>query len=350
MVGSPAMTLAATSLLTREELAQVRKRSDVRGILLVAHAYGVIFGCMALMAAVPSPIVWAIGIVLVGARQLGLAVLMHDAAHGVLTNDKKLNDVLGQVFCAWPVITDMYLYRTYHLQHHRWTQQKNDPDLGLSAPFPITAQSLERKVVRDLTGQTTLKQRLAQFRSALGKPGQPLAARAQNFLRRLGGPLLINAILLGALSMIGYGWLYLALWVVPFFTWFPMITRIRNIAEHAVVPDDDDPFRNARTTKAGWLMRAALAPYWVNYHVEHHLLMFVPCYNLPRMHELLIAKGFGPKMEIQPDYWTVLRLAASKPAGATEKDEAPAEPGNNHGAGLAFNVSPRAGMLAAAEA
>ncbi len=344
------MTLAATDLLTPAELDQVRARSDVKGILCVVHAWGVIFAAMALFAFAPNPLTWAIAIVAIGSRQLGLAVLMHDAAHGVLTNNKRLNDVLGQVFCAWPVITDMNLYRTYHLQHHRWTQQKNDPDLGLSAPFPITPQSLERKVIRDLTGQTTFKQRLAQFRSALGKPGVPVKDRALNFFRRLGGPLLMNGFLLGGLLATGYGYLYLALWVLPFFTWFPMITRVRNIAEHAVVPDNDDPFRNARTTKAGWFMRAVLAPYWVNYHVEHHLLMYVPCYNLPKLHALLIAKGYGPKMELQPDYWAVLRMAASKPASANEvKEDGTAEPANNHGAGLAFNVSPRVDMLSAAQ-
>jgi hypothetical protein len=39
----------------------------------------------------------------------------------------------------------------------------------------------------------------------------------------------------------------------------------------------------------------------------------VPCYNLPKLHALLLAKGFGPKMEIQPDYATVMKLATSKP-------------------------------------
>ena len=43
-------------------------------------------------------------------------------------------------------------YRTYHLGHHKFAQQAEDPDLGLSAPFPITRLSLRRKIVRDLTG------------------------------------------------------------------------------------------------------------------------------------------------------------------------------------------------------
>ena len=91
------------------------------------------------------------------------------------------------------------------------------------------------------------------------------------------------------------------------------ITRVRNIAEHAVVPDDDDRLRNTRTTHAGWLTRALIAPYWVNYHLEHHLLVSVPCYNLPRMHRMLLDKGLGPRMEIRDSYAEVLGLATSKP-------------------------------------
>ncbi|MBN9556946.1 MAG: fatty acid desaturase, partial [Alphaproteobacteria bacterium] len=94
------------------------------------------------------------------------------------------------------------------------------------------------------------------------------------------------------------------------------VTRLRNIAEHAVVPDNNDVLRNARTTYAGPVARAFLAPYWVNYHVDHHALMYVPCYNLPKLHALLLAKGFGPKMEIRKNYGEVLRLAASKPQAA----------------------------------
>ncbi|MBI3198302.1 MAG: fatty acid desaturase [Rhodospirillales bacterium] len=38
---------------------------------------------------------------------------------------------------------------------------------------------------------------------------------------------------------------------------------------------------NTRTTYAGPLARLFLAPYPVNFHLEHHLFMFVPCWRLP---------------------------------------------------------------------
>ena len=339
------MTLAAAQFLTPIELAKVRKRSDWRGAWCVAHAWLVIFGCMAALVYIPNPLVWAVGIVLVGARQLGLAILMHDAAHGVLVNNKRLNEFLGQYICAWPMISDLYSYRTYHLQHHRFTQQKSDPDLVLSAPFPITRASLRRKIIRDLSGQTTYKQRVGQFRSAFTVKGGTFSDGLKKGFGRLGGPITVNLALFVALAALGQWHIFFALWVVPFFIWFPLITRIRNIAEHAVVPDNDDPFRNARTTHANWLWRATVAPYWVNYHVEHHLLMYVPCYRLPLFHKLLLSKGFGPRMELQPDYFTVLKLATTKLTDSANTDQMhspTAESDTQLDADLAFNITPRA--------
>jgi len=41
--------------------------------------------------------------------------------------------------------------------------------------------------------------------------------------------------------------------------------------------------------------------------------MAVPCYNLPRAHQILLAKGYATKMELQPGYTAMLALATSKP-------------------------------------
>ena len=203
-------------------------------------------------------------------------------------------------------------YRHSHLVHHRRTQQADDPDLSLSAKFPITRDSFRRKMIRDLTGQTGFKQRKAQFLRALGEPGQPVSERAKTFWNRIGPQYTVQLILLALLTAFGKPHYFLMFWVLPNLTWHMAITRIRNIAEHAMVPDNNDVFRNARTTYASWWVCALVAPYWVNYHVDHHLLFYVPCYNLPKLHELLLAKGFSEKMEIQPNYRTMLRLATSK--------------------------------------
>ena len=306
-------TLSAKALLTPDELLQVRERSDVKALLCVAHAWGLIFAAMALFVLWPNPLTFLAAVLIIGARQLGLAVLMHDASHGMLASNQSLNNFLGSWLCGDPIGSDLLAYRAYHLQHHANTQQPNDPDIGLSAPFPITKASFRRKMIRDLTGQTGFKQRRSQIKAALGKPEWPLSERWAHFKKRLGRTTLVNLALFAGLAALGYWYLYPLLWIIPLITWHMAITRVRNIAEHAVVPDSNDIMRQARTTKAGPITRFFIAPYWVNYHVEHHMFMWVPCYNLPKLHAILGAKGIHEKMEIQPNYRAVIDMATSKP-------------------------------------
>jgi fatty acid desaturase len=315
------MMLRSSSLLTPAEIRRFGARSDRVGAALLLHAWAMIAAAMALFVLWPNPLTLAVAIMIVGGRQLGLAILMHDAAHGLLFRRKAVNDVVAQWLCAYPVATDLHLYRPYHLKHHRLTQQPDDPDLMLSAPFPITRASLRRKIVRDLTGQTGYQRRRAQLRDALGAPGTPWRECATRLRQRLGGAALVNLALFSGLAAAGYWWLYPLLWLLPLLTWYQLVTRIRNIAEHAVVPDNDDPWRNTRTTLAGPLARLVLAPYRVNYHLEHHLFPFAPCWRLPRLHRHLLTHCHGPRMELRRCYREVLARAtasriAARPDGA----------------------------------
>jgi fatty acid desaturase len=293
-------------VFSAEEWATLSPRSSWRGLALVACAWGLIFAAAAMFLAWPNPLTYALAVMLIGARQLGLAILMHDAAHGALHPNAKVNDWVGEWLCAAPVGARLHSYRDYHLKHHRYTEQPEDPDLVLSAPFPITRASLFRKVVRDLTGQTFLKQRTAQL-FANRKPGEVVNANTGHFL-------LVNAVLFAGAALAGYWWAYPALWIVSLATWLPLVTRLRNIAEHAVVETREDPFTHARTTLANALERLFIAPYWVHYHGEHHVFMHVPCYRLQRMHNMLMDKGYWSRMHISPGYFAVLSEASSKPA------------------------------------
>jgi fatty acid desaturase len=299
---------------------------------------------MALFVWWPNPFTFLLAAMVIGGRQLGLAILMHDAAHGALHPNRKVNNFLGQWLTGAAVGSDLIAYRTYHLQHHKYTQQPEDPDLSLSKPFPTTRASLGRKIVRDLTGQTFFKQRIAQFAYAITglkamlrgekpekapagtKAGTPFnkqsddgmtspsadVAGAMAVTRAVGRFLAVQAVLL-ALSLLLYGWTPYLLWLAGLATSFQLYLRIRNIAEHAcTTTGSQDPFTHARTTHAGWIARATVAPYWVNYHAEHHLFMGVPCYRLQQVHAALGRAGKHEAMTIAPNYGAVLRQVTAQ--------------------------------------
>jgi fatty acid desaturase len=293
--------------LAREEVEALLALDDRRSWLSLAVDWGLVAASFALVAAWPNPLTVGIALVVIGARQLGLAVLMHEASHRTLFRSRRLNDWAGSWLCAYPIWSDLHAYRGYHLRHHAKTGTAEDPDLGLVKPFPVTRASLRRKIWRDLSGRTGLKFARAAFARTFRRWRQDPAAR-----RAARGVLVTNALLLGLLALAGHAELWL-LWAGAWLTTNTLVTRIRSIAEHALTPDAADPLRNTRTTLARGWERLLLAPNRVNYHLEHHLLMTVPHYRLPRMHALLRERGVLERACVERGYWGVLLRAASKP-------------------------------------
>jgi len=292
--------------LPREDIESLLEMHDWRSWLSIGLNWAIVFGSMALVAVWPNPITVVLALVLIGTRQLGFAVLMHEASHRSLFSSRAVNDFIGNWLCAYPIWSDLHPYRPYHLQHHARTGSTEDPDLGLVRPFPITAESLRRKVIRDLSGKTGIKFARAAWRRSLGGIRQSADAR-----RAFIGVVSTNLLLLGGLWAAGYPALYL-LWIVAWLTTNTLVTRIRAIAEHALTPDGDDPLGNTRTLVPTFWERLFIAPNRVGYHLEHHLLMTVPHYHLPRMHRLLQERGALDEACVERSYWSVLRRAASK--------------------------------------
>ncbi len=330
-------------IFDRETWSRLTAVSGWRGIWLIAHAWIIIFSAIGLAVWSGHWAAWIAAIFVVGGRQLGLAILMHDGAHGLLHPKRKVNNFLGQWMSGIFTGADLQAYRSYHLSHHRFTQQPEDPDLRLSKPFPTSKASLVRKIARDLTGMTFIKQRggqlliafkalgliiasrgaaLGSYDKKTGKPEVGLTGESVNpgaqsdaqtlFIGRVMGQFLLSQLFLLALSYLtGFGALPFLIWLIALATTFQLVLRIRNIAEHACTSTgSEDPFTHARTTLANWPERAIIAPYWVNYHSEHHLFMGVPCYNLPKAHQALVGKGLDKRMTLASGYWQVMRTAA----------------------------------------
>jgi fatty acid desaturase len=305
-------------LLSFEERKELLAIDPWRSAWTVAVNWIVVFAAMAVVAVWPNPLTILASLFVIGARQLGMAVVMHEAAHRTLFKQRWLNDWVGNWLAAYPVWTDLGPYRNYHLKHHAHTWTAQDPDLSLATPFPVTRESFRRKVWRDLSGQTGIKQAIAVLNRDLGRGharnmrnfGLSGGTRADVGWHKVAPVAITNGVLLLILTLAGHPALYL-LWVVSWLTTYRLLTRIRAIAEHSMVKDPADQMSNTRTTVASWWERALIAPNRVNFHLEHHLMMTVPHHNLPRLHELLKARGALDGANVVHGYREVLRQATS---------------------------------------
>ncbi|HEY7154297.1 MAG TPA: fatty acid desaturase [Gemmataceae bacterium] len=79
---------------------------------------------------------------------------------------------------------------------------------------------------------------------------------------------------------------YLVLWLVPIGTSFAFCMIARQVVQHGNA--GGDRFGNTRVFLVGRLIRWAVFPLGMDYHLPHHLFPLVPHYRLPQLHALLL--------------------------------------------------------------
>ncbi len=296
---------------TKEELQHYCRRSDFLAWVTVIGNWSVIAFAFFLVAWQPNALTIFIALILIGGRQLGCGSLMHECGHGSLFASRRLNRLVGEWLGAAPVLYRLDDYMSSHLKHHREIGTKDDPDLHRYERYPVSAASLKRKLWRDLTGRTSWKNLVASLYAnnilTINAAGKKRFSVAQ-LLLRWHAPIISNLAILAVLAWTGNAVLYL-LWVVAYFSTYMVCSRIRNLAEHAAVPDltSTDPLFNTRTTIAIWWERFTFAPNNVNYHLEHHLVPAIPKYRLANFHQALKDKGLLQEADICYGYAAVVR-------------------------------------------
>jgi fatty acid desaturase len=306
--------MKVSDYLSKEEQARFTRRSDLQGFRLLATNWLIIFAIFWVVAQWTNPLTLLLGVILLGGRQLGLAVLMHEAGHRSLFKSQALNNSLGQWLCAYPIMGDVNGYAASHRVHHQTAGTDKDPDLPNYRAYPISRASFKRKIIRDITGQTGLK-----LLVGLARGRGDIMTGGDSRRRALYSGLFVNLVLFLVLYVLGMAEFYL-LWFVAYVTAYPLVARIRQVAEHGSVVDlyHLDPRLNTRTTRARWFERLIFCPNNVCYHIEHHFLASVPCYHLKALHENLVQKGFyaGHEAAVASGYWNVIQRAVPELAGA----------------------------------
>jgi fatty acid desaturase len=313
------------SLLGAAQWDALQRRSTLRGAWALVANWGLVGAGFALAIAWPTVPGVLVALVVIGGRQLGLGILMHDCAHRALFPTPAANDRIGQWLCAAPVFADLEVYRRYHMTHHRTTGTEADPDLPNYRGYPVGRASFVRKVLRDLSGLTGL--RAAAALAALYAHADPkglelgysyrrapddAASGGARSLRHLAWNLrrvfCAQAAGLALLWALGHPLAWL-LWPAAWLTTYMLFSRIRNAAEHGGLPGTlgTDPWLNTRSVRARWWERLTVAPNHVNWHFEHHLAPTVPAYRLGRMHRLLAAAALPRPLPVCRGYGEVVR-------------------------------------------
>ncbi|MBA3069088.1 MAG: fatty acid desaturase [Hyphomonas sp.] len=292
-----ANTMKLSDALSKDELTSLREKSDLRALASLVWTWGLIAGAFAIAIVWTNPLTILLGILILGGRQLALGVMNHDCSHHAFFRSPKVDEFVGHWLCGAPINTSLQAYRAYHLKHHKFAGTPDDPDTGFVKDYPVLVESLRRKFVRDLTGQTGYRDTLRKIR---------------NFKLSRNWPwLTFHVLLLGTLTLAGAPWAYLMWWAAEL-TVYPAIVRLRQIGEHGTAKDRTslEPRLNTGTTVAPIWQRVFIAPNDVNYHLEHHMFATIPPYNLGRLHRLLASRGYYDGYDcISRGYDDVIRRA-----------------------------------------
>ncbi|MFK7730276.1 MAG: fatty acid desaturase family protein [Pseudomonadales bacterium] len=295
-------------ILSSSEIRSLTARSDFWAIFLLLKTWLLIGLIFWFATSWTNPFSILLALLLLGGQQLGLTVIMHECGHQTFFASKRLNAIFGQYFAANPTFSDLHYYATTHAEHHRKAGTSEDPDLANYSSYPVKKGSFKRKLLRDVSGQTGFKLLSYVFGSAAGifSGDSQRKAAAKPFVQQV----LANVVLAIILGVVFAPWAY-ALWFGSILTSFMLIVRVRQVAEHAAVPDclSPDPRDNTRTTLASWWERLLFAPNYVNYHLEHHFMASVPCYRLPDLHRLLRERNVLDNTPVFRSYYEVLNHA-----------------------------------------
>jgi fatty acid desaturase len=277
-------------LLTKEELRSLSKIDG--GKVMLAFAVEILMVAAAIWLSEAmwfNPLTYLLAVIVVGTRISGIGGLMHEAAHYRVFKNRILNDVVGELM-AFPTTASMAGYRNSHFAHHRELNSYKDPDwtrnlLHDDYEFPMPQYLFVRNLLFNFAG-LRIRQQLGGFHDNPETRAIP-ALTARLRLAAFAGIFVASIVF-------GFWQLLLLYWVVPLLTAFLALRYLRIAAEHYGVRRED-VLSETRTVIAPLWELILLAPWGLNYHLEHHLYPGITCFNLGKAHRILMTRAPYPE-------------------------------------------------------
>ncbi len=254
-------------------------------------------------------LVYPIFAFLIAGRMGVLLQLVHEAAHGLLVRNKKLNDLYSDLFCAMPLGITNSGYARGHAFHHAYTGTSQDPasDREKYREPNFSKSSVYWLLLKDLFGVTALGVFFSYQKNGIieNKKSNNVS---KPIYSNLGMLCKFAIVQITVLSFFHFNILnYFLFWIYPAIGPHMFLMRFRGIAEHGLAGQINADVKHVRegifytrsfgTSKKHYnsaiftyIERLLIGSLNVYYHHEHHLYPSVPFYNLPKLHHLIKEK------------------------------------------------------------
>lgn len=274
------------------QIYQFRKISTSHAILEILSDWLQIFLLLALFIWAPSWWTFLIVFILLGARQYSLLILLHDAQHSLLSNNRKLNDLIAIWSLAAPFGVIFSKSRLVHIKHHQHLGiAEADPDFALYCihePAPKdSASKLLMHFLRQIIWGKLVRVFLPNSKKAKD-PSPNIQSPTISRRMELFAVLICQGIIFLAFVLTGYWHAYFYLWILPLMTVATFLNDARIFSEHSNPQNEESKNRGLLISYiSSPIERFFFAPHHMNYHAEHHFFPFIPHHKLPKVREIL---------------------------------------------------------------
>jgi fatty acid desaturase len=255
---------------------------------------------------------------------------MHDAVHGAVTKNRRVDDLLGIVSGALCLLS-YDSWKQAHMEHHRWSGNLDkDPVMAMIKTFP--------KFPRPLRALLSFGWKCWLPALSFLQHTVFWSITVQHVLRK---PQTAFQWLSAVLPVAFWATL---LWVVPVHATVSILlpavalyllgTELINAPHHLGLP-----YNRGETRLPPWeqhsTARSCAYPRWIskwivlnfNYHIEHHMYPNAPWYHLDKLHEAVKAE-LGDRYNTDPRFSWLLRnrkeeLGTVFGSSQVESDRAP---------------------------
>jgi fatty acid desaturase len=270
--------------LERDLLKELAKPAPFRLLLQTGIEWACIVALIIAATTFPGTMVSVLCMVLIATRQHALLALMHEYSHYQLSRKHAwLNDLVGDIFTAFPFFITVQGFRRDHMAHHRYVSTDQDPNWVSSLKktryqFPKTRRQTFIEVLKHCIGRYSLE----DLKGYTLDSGMAINLPRATYVARIA----FGAALTAATIYFHLWWTVLLYWIVPLSTFLMAILYVRDIGEHFGMPSPG--VGHSRTVLAGWLERLLICQNNVNFHAEHHLFPSVPFFRLRSLHRALM--------------------------------------------------------------